>query len=195
MHRTQICLAALAATLTACGGDSASSSADARCEGSAGGKLSLTDRADMVYTVTFRADSGGTDVATIESVIVGRGAAGWKNSVRGPSPAPSPTAADSAVLATSADLGVIRVGYDRRNNAAWVHDERIALDSFNVVLIDRVDSVGGAPTVAERLRIAPTIPLAAGACAARSNPTSMAWADTIRARLMRSPQVRTFASP
>ena len=195
MDRTLICLATLAMTLAACGGDSGTSSRDVPCEGNASGSLSLTDRAEMMYTVSFREDSGGVDVATIESVIVGRGAAGWKTSQRTRTPASTPTPFDSASLASSAEIGGVRVGYDRRDNAAWVQNERFALDSFNVVLIDRIDSVGGAPTVAQRLRIAPAIPLATGACGARTNPTSMAWADSIRARLMRAPQVRTFASP
>ena len=195
MHRTLIGITALAAAITACDGRADSASGDVPCEGSAGGNLSLTNRAEMAYTVSFREDSGGADVATIESVIIGRGAAGWKDAERSRTPAAPASATDSASLATSAQLGAVRVGYDRRNNATWINEERVALDSFNVVLVDRVDSVGGEPTVAQRLRIAPAIQLAPGACAARANPTNMAWADSIRARLMRSPDVRAFAGP
>ena len=191
-------LTTLAAIVIACGGGSDSAPGDVPCDGSAGGNLSLNERADMVYTVRFREDSDGADVAIIESVIVGRGAPGWKNTERSrdpaPTPNPTPTAPDSISLSTSADLGGVRVGYDRTRNVAWIHNERVALDSFNVVLVDRIDSAG-APVVAQRLRIAPTITLARGACSARTNPTSMAWADSIRSRLMRQSAVRTFASP
>ena len=75
-------LTALASTVAACGGRSDSAAGDVPCEGSAGGHLSLTERADMVYTVSFREDGDGGDVATIEAVIVARGAAGWKTSER-----------------------------------------------------------------------------------------------------------------
>ena len=195
MPRTLIRIAALAATITACGGNGDSATDDVPCDGSAGGNLSLTERADMVYTVSFREDSGGTDAATIESVIVARGAAGWKQAERNRDPAPPPTGADSTALTTSVTLGGHRVGYDHRSHVAWIHNERVALDSFNVILVDRIDSVGGAPTVVQRLHIPPTVRLDEGACGARANPTSMLWVDSIRARLMRAPEVRAFAAP
>ena len=198
MHQTLIRLAALtalASTVAACGGRSDSAAGDVACEGSAGGHLSLTERADMVYTVSFREDGDGGDAATIEAVIVARGAAGWKSTERSRTTAPAPAAADSASLSTSADLGGVRVGYDRSSNVAWVHNERVVLDSFNVVLVDRIDGVGGEPTVAQRVRITPAIALAPGECGARTNPTTMVWADSIRARLMRNSTVRAFATP
>ena len=193
MHRALSRIIALAATIAACSGGSDSASSDIPCEGSAGGGLTLTDRTEMVFTVAFREDSSGDEVAQIEAVIVGRGAPGWKATMRDRKPAS--TTHDSASLATMADIGLVKVGYDRRSHVAWIQNESVALDSFNVVLLDRVDSAGGGPVIAQRLRLAPTIPLAEGACAARMNPTTMAWADSIRARLMSHAQVRAFAAP
>ena len=195
MHRALIPLIALAAPIIACGGRADSAAGGIPCEGSAGGGMSLSERAEMVYTVAFREDSGGSETANVEAVIVARGAPGWKASARNRTATPPATAPDSGSLATSVNVAGLRLGYDRRSHAAWIHDQRVALDSFNVILVDRVDSAGGPPMVAQRLRIPPAIPLAPGACSARTSPTSMAWADSIRARLMRSPEVRTFAAP
>ena len=195
MHRALLSLIALAAPIIACGGRADSAAGDIPCDGSAGGGISLSERAEMVYTVAFREDSGGREVANIEAVIVARGAPGWKSSARNRTATPAANAPDSGRLATSVDVAGLRIGYDRSSHAAWIHDQRVALDSFNVVLVDRMDSAGGPPQAARRLRIEPTIPLAPGACAARTNPAAMPWADSIRARLMRSPEVRTFAAP
>src|SRR5688500_19384090 len=122
MHHTLIRLAAVAAiasTAAACGGGRDAADGNVPCEGSAGGKLSLNERADMVYTVSFREGSDAADVATIESVIVGRGAAGWKTAQQSRPRASAPTAPDSTSLSTSADLRGVRVGYDRGDNVAW----------------------------------------------------------------------------
>ena len=193
MYRPLIRLIVLAVTVTACSGGSDSKSGDPACQGSGGGNLSLSERAEMQYAVEFRQDSGGNPVGRIEAVIVGRGGPGWKTRTSTTDSASRGSAADSTPLATRGTIGAVRVGYDRRANVAVIGDQRIALDSFNVILIDNVDSA--APRIGQRLRVAPEFRLASGACAGGARPDQLTYLDSIRGRLMRSPEVRAFAFP
>jgi len=162
------------------------------CSGGAGGALTLTDRADAAYSVSFTGDTTGNDSLRLEVVVVGRGAPGWRDRLRERG-AVRPVLPDSESMTSGAGIGQLYMGYDRRRNVAWVHDQRVPLDSFNIIFVDRIDSVGGPPIVTRKLRFSPSVAFAPGTCAERANPAGMRWADSIRAVLLRSPDVRAFA--
>ena len=195
MHRTLPAIFALTALTSACSGGSDSAAGDAPCQGHAGGAFSLTQRAEMLYSLEFTEGGGGEDIARIEAVIVGRGAPGWKTANAQPDSAARAGARDTTGLATSATMGAVRMAYDRRAHAAVIGDQRIPLDSFNVVLVENVDRAGASPTIGQRLRVAPEFPIDTGVCQRSSGAANLAYVDSLRARLMRNAEVRAFAAP
>ena len=199
MRAAVIRIAALTLAASACGGRSDSSAdsaatANLPCSGGSGGGFRLTNRADVVYSVSF-SDTTGTEAMHINAVFVGRGAPGWKDKAENRIAGPPPARPDSVSGGSGATLGRFHMTHDRANNIAWVHDQPVRLDTFNVVLVDRADSAGGPPVVAGRLRVKPDITLPAGACGARTRATGMSWSDSLRAVLLRNPEVRAFANP
>jgi hypothetical protein len=191
MHRAPVTLVALIAVLGACGGDS-SPNRELPCAGNAGGGGGLTDIADMVYAVSFADDTTRGEMMHIRALFVGRGSPGWQAKAQN-TPMQRPPVHDTVMLG-GGSLGRLFVGYEDKTNSAWIHDQRVPLDSFNVVLVDRVDSVGGPPVVARTLRINPDIRLAPGVCGGRVTMAGQGWADSLRAVLMRNAAVREFAS-
>jgi hypothetical protein len=196
MHRTLIGATALAMlAVAACSGRQDSDSERGPCSGSAGGTMSLTERTEMLFALDFRDDSTGNHIAHIEAVVVGRGAPGWKTKGLRPSSIPANAARDSAANASSGSIGSFDVKYDRDTHTAWIGSMPVALDSFNVLLVDSVDRMGGAPVIGQRFRIAPDFRVTQSICAGRPGPDQLGHADTLRARLLRSPAVRAFAAP
>ena len=187
---------ALVAALVACGkgGDQPSSAENLPCSGGAGGSMTLNERASAALSVEFTGDTTGNDSVHLRAIFVARGTAGWKNRAES-TPLVRPVLPDGTGSLSGAGLGDLFMGYDGSTNTAWVHDRKVPLDTFNVVLIDRADSVGGPPVVAQRLRLKPVIGLARGVCAKRASSEGLAWQDSIRALLYRSPEVRAFIGP
>ncbi len=196
MRRSVLYLVALA-LLTACSdGENVPNTAlgDLPCSGGAGGSLTLNERAGVAYSVSFAGDTTGKDSVHLQAIFVARGKAGWKNRAES-TPLARPVRPGSTGSLSGADLGDLSMSYDRSTNTAWVHDQKVVLDTFNVVLVDRADSVGGPPVVAQRLRLKPVIALPPGICAKRGSGDGLVWQDSIRAILFRSPDVRAFIAP
>lgn len=195
MRVTLLPLIAVAITLGACTEkpEAGSMLTGLPCSGGASGALRLTDRADVAYSVSFTGDTTGRDSLHLDAVFIGRGVPGWKETSQAREVAPRPVPPDSVRTTSGAGIGHLYMGYDHRDNVAWVHDQRVPLDSFNIILVDRVDSVGGPPIVTRKLRLSPSLAFAPGTCAKRGDPAGMRWTDSIRAVLLRSPDVRAFA--
>jgi len=100
---------------------------------------------------------------------------------------------ESVGFLSGGSIGQLYMGHELGTNVAWVHDQKVVLDSFNVVLVDRVDSAGGPPMVVGRLRIPSYVALQPGTCGQRAQPQGLQWMDAVRAALLKSPEIRAFA--
>jgi len=170
--------------------DAGSDSASLPCRGGVGGGFNLTENSEVAYTGQFTGGTTGNDSLHIGAVFIGKGSPGWEAGTN-PTQVPMPT--DSLADLGGGSLGYIWVAHNRRGNLASVHGQVVPLDSFNVALVDRVDTVGGPPIVTRKLKMKPAFALAPGVCAARGRGSELGWADSIRAALMRMPEVREFA--
>src|SRR5687767_5075115 len=130
MHRAPIRILALVAVVAACGRSDAPQGGDLPCGGNASGGFSLTDLADATYSVSFSEATTRGESMHIPALFVGRGAPGWKGRAQGS--ATRPVRPDTTVPLAGASLGRLYMGYEDRTNTAWVHDQRVPLDSFNI---------------------------------------------------------------
>ncbi len=194
MPRPVLYLVALALLAACSDGENVPNTAlgDLPCSGGAGGSLMLNERAGVAYSVSFAGDTTGKDSVHLQAIFVARGKAGWKNRAES-TPLARPVRPGSTGSLSGADLGDLSMSYDRSTNTAWVHDQKVVLDSFNVVLVDRVDSAGGPPIVVGKLRVPPHIALQPGTCGKRAQPQGLQWMDAVRAALLKSPEIRAFA--
>lgn len=181
----------LLALLASCGGTEDAGVEFPACNGGSSGNMSLTDRAEMVYSISFGGDTTRPNVFDINAVFVGRGAPGWKGQAR---QVERPAELHDSLGISGGTAGSLFLGVNRRTRTAWIHGQPMALDSFNVVLVDRVDSVGGPPVVAGRVRIAPSMTLAPEVCSGSSRAAYGPYADSLRAVLLRTPEIREFAA-
>lgn len=191
MRISSIALVMLLGLQASCGGTEDAAVESPACIGGSSGNMSLTERAEMVYSISFGSDTTRRNVFDIDAVFVGRGAPGWKSQAR---QVERPAVLRDSVGIAGATAGSLFLGVNRRSRTAWIHGQPMALDSFNVVLLDRVDSVGGPPVVTRRVRIAPSMTLAPEACSGSSRAAYGPYADSLRAVLLRTPEIREFAA-
>lgn len=186
MARLILCVTTPAVLFAAATG-SAQSAATARCEQSAestsqsrssGGQRQLNDRAFALFVLTHEVPPGRYQ----GFIIVGRGSTNWRGNETGSSGreiiSRRTKQIRGSVNLTRSESGP-RAEYDLGPDSAIV---RVAGTSFslangNVVLLDRVDAVGGPPTatVVGCIELEPT--------------------RTLVERLMRIPDVQTFVGP
>ena len=184
-------LITLVAALAACDTRAASRSTTPHtaCSGGAGGSLTLNERAAAALSVSFTGDTSGRDSVHLHVVFVARGQPGWRGRAEATTLV-RPVLPESVGFLSGSGLGDLFMGYDPATKVAWMHDQKVILDTFNIVLVDRADSVGGPPIIARKLRVRPSIGLAPGVCARRAQPEGSPWRDSVRAVLFRSPEIR-----
>lgn len=188
----QIVALTMAATACSRGADS-DSAVILPCAGNVSTTQTLSDRAGVVVLGTFSGDSISGDSLNLVLVFIGRGARGWKRQPSGQRALVRPVLPESVGFLSGGSLGQLYMGHELGTNVAWVHDQKVVLDSFNVVLVDRVDSVGGPPMVVGKLRMPSYVALQPGTCGQRAQPQGLQWMDAVRAALLESPEIRAFA--
>ena len=197
MRSSIILVIALAAGLVACDRKTESpqqGSGDCSTTGAVGASR-LTFRSDVVYSAEFAGGgSGSADSLHLRAVFVGRGAPGWSERPDDPTGAPQrPAWADSLGFVNGGALGTVWVGHNRERTEAVVGADRIVMDTFNIFLVDRIDSIGGPPAVVKRLRLQRGFALPPTACGPRGF-AEFSPVDSLEALLMRTAEVRDFAS-
>lgn len=129
-------------------------------QGSAGGTLS--ERAEYIL---FRGTSGAD--APIDVLLILRGQPGWMNRDAGRNSASRTTSAIAAgdvsgraPIRYGFDIGGVKFecSYQAYGRVLRMWGEEHRLDSTNVLLIDRIDSVGGPPIIVRKLTL--TLPAA-----------------------------------
>ena len=182
-----LCVTTTAVLFANATGSAQSAATAARCESAAGsaaqlrssgGQRQFNDRAFAQFVITRDGPSGRTQGV----IIVVRGSANWRGNETGSSGretfSPKSKQIRGSVSLTRSQTGP-RAEYDLGPDSAIV---RIAGKSFslvdgNVVLLDRVDDVGGPP-------------IAAVVGCIELEPTR-----TLFERLMQVPEVQTFVGP
>ncbi len=125
--------------------------------------------------------SGQPDNAAIELIVILRGQPGWARPGSGTvRESAGPIFIDERVpVQHSLTIGSKHFAYTYQpsDRALQVGETRYPLEGANVVVIDRVDGVGGPPTVVRRLKFEMT-----------GKPNAMALADSLR----RMPELQEF---
>ncbi len=141
-----------------------------------GSAANLSDRAQF-----YAYYSGQADNATIELVVVLRGQPGWARPGSGTvRESAGPIFIDERVpVQHSLTIGSkhFEYTYQPSDRTLQIGETRYPLDGANVVVIDRVDGVGGPPTVVCRLKFEMT-----------GKPNAMALSDSLR----RMPELQEF---
>ena len=99
------------------------------------------------------------DSLYFDGIIVGRAQAGWKGFNGTRRQLVEPIRAGAAKYLTGATIDTLFLQFDRKARIAWIHTMRVPMDTNNVVLVDRLDTRGGAPHVAGMLKIASPVPI------------------------------------
>jgi len=196
MVRTSLIqIVALTIAVGACsrGADPDSAGGDLPCGGKVSSTQTLSDRVGLVFLGTFSGDSTRGDSLNLDLVFIGRGARGWKQQQPGQRSLARPVLPESVGFLSGGSIGELYMGHERGTNVAWVHDQKIVIDSFNVILVDRVDSAGGPPMVVGKLRVPSHVALQPGTCGKRAQPGGLVWMEAVRAALLKSPEIRAFA--
>ena len=144
----------------------------------------LSSRATAVYALEF-----GKDSATLAAAIVARSEDGWRGfyGATGPLP-PKPRGSFDTGGATVDTLWLL---IDTENRIAWIHSERVSFRTDNVMLVDRVDGIGGPPKDVGTL----LVPHAFAYQYECSGRISRSPADSVRAMLLRDSRIREFVRP
>ncbi len=117
--------------------------------GGSGGTLS--DRAN--YSAFYR---GHPDSIAVDLIVILRGAPGWNRAGSHARESMGPVSPSSRFpVRHSLTIGstTFEYSYQPRERILRLGDTWLSLDSSNVVIIDRVDGVGGPPTVVGRLTL------------------------------------------
>jgi hypothetical protein len=139
----------------------ANANASAQRGGSSGGTTRLTDRVEVMYQQSYTESSTAGRADWMRFIVLWRGQPGWrfaKTSVaeRDDAERVRREVAAAAALANRTVMGNFANGpsyfaeLDRDNNALYVLGNRYAIpsrDSTLVILVDRIDRLGGPPFV------------------------------------------------
>jgi Spy/CpxP family protein refolding chaperone len=145
--------------------------------GASGGGLTLSPRAQVVFSLQHQGDS-----ARIGALFVGRGKRGASASAKLPI---RPALPESTGPTSGGSMGTWYMQHEAAANVAWVHTQRVPLGDDNVVLVDGIDLLHQPPTVVGTLRVPST--LFTGGCRDGFDLSAV-----LRERLERSPEVRAF---
>lgn len=149
-----------------------------------GGGIQLSPRSAATFALSARNDS-----LYIEGVIVGRAQAGWRGFSGTRQQLVEPIRAGAPKYLTGATIDTLFLQFDIKSRIAWIHTMRVPLDTNNVVLVDRLDTRGGAPRVVGLMRVPSPIPLK-GSCDTKDFSDSMG--ETL-SRILRSvPTIAAF---
>jgi hypothetical protein len=157
-------------------------SAGTPCSAGESGTVFLSSRAMALYALELRADS-----AILTGAIIVRSQEGWRGfygATRSPPPQPrgGPWAGGGTV-----DTLWLLINADR--HIATIHNTEVPFGLDNVLLVDRVDGVGGPPVGAGTVRVPDTFAHATRCFSMRPS------GDSVRALLLRDARIREFVRP
>lgn len=121
-----------------------------------GGGMAVSARASATYALSVEHDS-----LYIGGIAIGRAQPGWRGSGGSRKPLQWPVRPGVSGMLPGATIDTLFFQFDLDAKIAWVHMQKVPLDTNNVVLVDRVDSHGGPPVVAGLYRIPSPIPFRA----------------------------------
>ncbi len=148
----------------------------------AGGGFRVPPRAQVVFSV-----EGSNDTVRVHMVVIARAQPNWYGT-RGIAKMPANFAADPVRFGGGGTIDTLYVLYDNSTNSAWLGERQIPLPGEdNVVMVDRIDGVGGPMVVVGTARLAPYVSPICG------TPTAPPRLDAeLRARLDAIPSVHEF---
>ena len=138
-----------------------------------GGGIQLSPRSAATFALSARNDS-----LYVEGVIVGRAQAGWRGFSGTRQQLIEPLRAGASKYLMGATIDTLFLQFDIKSRIAWIHNLRVPMDTNNVVLVDRLDTRGGAPRVVGLARVPSPVPL-------KGNCDTKDFADNIGETLSR----------
>lgn len=161
------------------------------CRGRTAGNVRLSQRAGAAYSVSYQAREDGQVRARLEAAIIARGQPGWEGLGGSRRRLVPPQLPEATGHLSGATIDTLFMRFDPQARVAWVHTRKVPLpDGDNVVLVDRADNVGGPITVVNTLQVEPDFGFPT--CGGHAAELVQARTDSIRAALLRSPEVRAF---
>jgi hypothetical protein len=118
-----------------------------------GGGMPLSSRASATYALSIQHDS-----LYIGGIAVVRAQPGWRGFGGSRGPLVRPARPGASEFLSGATIDTLFLEFDVDAKIAWVHTLKVPLDTNNVVLVDRIDTEGGAPAVAGTYRVTSPIP-------------------------------------
>lgn len=121
--------------------------------------------------------------------IVVRGRDGWVHQQTKGQSLADPLPGRLAENLAGGTIDTLSLRVDMERDVAWIHDRSVPLDGGNVLLVDRIDGVGGPLAIlgAER------VPFPDAADADCAGTTMQFELDSLRSLLLNNPQVQAFA--
>jgi Spy/CpxP family protein refolding chaperone len=146
--------------------------------GGSGGSISISDRVELVHSLSFEGDS-----IYIDALFVARADDKLHGSLR---TVEQPTVDGKVLQFSGATSGRWWLHYDRDEKVAWLHDQKIDRGKSNVVLVQGTDRLNRRPEVVGFATVAS--PIVRGGCGSRD------LGELIKQHVMQVPEIRAFVT-
>ena len=159
-------------------------SAGTPCSSGLNGSVMLSDRAQALYALDLGADS-----AVIVGVVIARSQSGWRGFFG--STQPIPPQPSGGPWAGGGTVDTLWLQIDGAHRLIAIQNYKVPLGDKNVLLVDRVDGVGGPAQSIGAVRVREIFGLRTR-CRVAPSPVV---GDSMRALLLQDDRIRDFVRP